>query len=138
LFKTQEILKIKYMPTKLTVNQRVRELINSLGFGDNVEGFHKRYFGEGRSEKLRNVLKDANLIKTDFLVEIAENIVQIDGKKVNLNYILTGDGELFLQADDRQQLIDTQRELLSQYRARIAKLEETIRDLEDRLSQPHN
>jgi len=125
------------MPIKLSVNQRVRELIAALGFGDNVEGFHKRYFGEGRSEKLRNVLKDANLIKTDFLVEIAENIARVDDKKVNLNWILTGHGEMFLENGDSvktQLLIDTQRELLSQYRARITRLEAEITDLQARLA----
>ena len=123
------------MPTKLAVNQRVRELIDAMGFGDNIEGFHKRYFGEGRSEKLRNVLKDINLIKTDFLVEIAENIARIDGKRVNLDYILTGNAQLFVEDDDTtKQLIDTQRELLAQYRVRIANLEAKNRDLEGRLS----
>ena len=125
------------MATKLSVNQRVRELITALGFGDNVEGFHKRYFGEGRSEKLRNVLKDANLIKTDFLVEIAENIARVDGKKVNFNWVLTEHGEMFLENSDSvktQLLIDTQRELLTQYRARISRLEEEVTDLRARLA----
>ena len=125
------------MSTKMSVNQRVRELVTALGFGDNVEGFHKRYFGEGRSEKLRNVLKEANLIKTDFLVEIVENIARIDGKKVNLNWVLIEEGEMFLENGDSvktQLLIDTQRELLSQYRARISRLEEEKADLVAQLS----
>lgn len=115
------------MPHKLIINQRVRELISALGYGDNLEGFHKKYFGgEGRSEKLRNVFRDANLIKTDFLAEIAEKIAQIDGKRPNLNWIFTGRGEMFSTEEDlatKQLLIDTQRELLAQYRAKIVELE---------------
>lgn len=125
------------MPDKLSINQRVRELIADLGYADNLEGFHKRYFGgQGRSEKLRNVWKDANLIKTDFLVEIADKIAQLDRKEVNLNWVLSGHGEKYITEDDRatkQLLIDTQRELLAQLRGKIADLQQKVDDLEDRL-----
>lgn len=129
------------MPTKIAINQRVRELIVALGFGDNVEAFHKRYFGEGRSERLRNVLKDANLIKTDFLVEIAEKIAQIDGKRINLNWVLTGVGEMFYTESDlatKQLLIDTQRELINEYKRTIAKLEAEKADLLAKLTSNLN
>jgi len=126
------------MNEKLAVNQRIRELMAALGFPNNVDGFYKKYFGEGRSEKLRTVVKDINPIKTDFLVEIAEKIAQVDGKKIDGHWLLTGDGEIFLPENSdsvkTQLLIDTQRELLSQYRARISRLEEEVTDLRARLA----
>lgn len=119
------------MPHKLTVNQRVRDLITDLGYGNNIEGFHKKYFGgEGRSEKLRNVVKDVNLIKTDFIVEIAEKIAQVDGKKPNLHWVLTGLGEMYIQEDDDQRLlINTQREFILELKSKILKLETEVAEL---------
>lgn len=118
------------MTDKFTVNQRVRELMAALGFEDNVDGFYKRYFGEGRSERLRTVVKNANPIKTDFLVEIADKVAQVEGKKINGHWLFTGEGEIFFERTDTTQLLlDTQRELLAEYRSKIDQLTREIEQL---------
>ena len=127
------------MPHKpLAVNQRVRDLITDLGYGDNLEGFHKKYFaGEGRSEKLRNVFRDANLIKTDFIVEIAEKVAQVDGRKPNLHWVLTGVGEMYVVEDsDQRLLINTQREYIAELKSKIVKLEAEVLRLEQQQLPP--
>jgi hypothetical protein len=128
----QEKLYKNFMPNKLAINQRVRELMAALGYSDNVDGFYKKYFGEGRSEKLRTVVKDLNPIKTDFLVEIADKIAQTDGRKVNGHWLLTGIGEMFISEEDpdfKKVLISTQRRLLRVYEAKIAELERELAQL---------
>ena len=127
------------MPHKpLAVNQRVRDLITDLGYANNLEGFHKKFFGgEGRSEKLRNVFRDANLIKTDFIVEIAEKVAQVDGRKPNLHWVLTGLGEMYVVEDsDQRLLINTQREYIAELKSKIVKLEAEVLRLEQQQLPP--
>jgi hypothetical protein len=80
----------------LPVNQRVRELMANLGYTKNVDGFYKTYFGSGRSEKLRTVFNDENLIKTDFLVDIINRIAEKSGRQPNGHWVLTGQGTMYL------------------------------------------
>lgn len=79
------------------INQRIRDLMAFLGFPDNVDGFYKKFLGDGPSERLRLVFKDKNPIKLDFLIEITKNIGERAGHKVNHHWLLTGQGLMFLE-----------------------------------------
>jgi hypothetical protein len=84
------------MDAKFLVNQRVRELMTALNFSENVDGFYKKFMGDSSSERLRLVFNDKHPIKIEFLLEIAKNIGEKTGKKVNGHWLLMGDGEMFL------------------------------------------
>jgi hypothetical protein len=91
------------MESRYPVNQRIRDLIRYLGYVKdktdklNVDGFYKKFINpEGSSERLRTVVIDKFEVKTDLLVEIADKTRDRKGQKLNANWLLTGEGEMFL------------------------------------------
>jgi hypothetical protein len=84
------------MEEKYAINQRVRDIMSHFKFGDNVDGFYKKYIGEENSERLRLVFKDKFPIKLEFLLEITKNIAEKEDRKVNGHWLLTGEGQMFL------------------------------------------
>lgn len=84
------------LPAKERLKQRIKALMKALG-EEKVDPFYKKYFGEdARSERLRTAVNTKMGIKADFLVELTENIAKVEGKKVNGNWLLYGEGEMFL------------------------------------------
>lgn len=88
------------MKPELAINQRIREIMAFFGFSENVAGFYKKFIAEEEnepSEKLRTVFKDLNPIKLDFLLEITGKIGERAGKIVNGHWLLTGEGQMFVE-----------------------------------------
>lgn len=114
------------MGPKYPINQRVREIMAELGFADNVDGFYKEYIGKGSSERLRTVYKDINLIKLDFLLEIAEKIGKKINKKLDYHWLMTGEGEMFLKEKHTAATNSTEAAVLIET---IKKMSDTIAEL---------
>lgn len=82
---------------KYPVNQRVRSLMEAIGFKDEPHKFGVHLLGKGqRTEKVKNVFNDVNGISADMLALITKKIVDSQGHPVNGHWLLTGEGEMFL------------------------------------------
>lgn len=89
------------MPSVNPVNQRLKDLMEALGY-KKIDPFVKYYFGQdARSERLRSAINGDSGIKTDFLVEITEKIFEVDRKRVNGHWLLSGEGEMFLDENEK-------------------------------------
>lgn len=85
------------MPDKYAVNQRIKEVMTALG-ETRVDPFYKKRWGKDAvSERLRTIVANETGVKIEFILEFTEKVAEIDGKKINGHWLLTGEGSMFLE-----------------------------------------
>jgi hypothetical protein len=87
------------MESKYPENQRVREVMATMGYKDRPHPFAIEVLKLDRSDKIQNIYNDRNRISTELLVMITTKVVK-DNQFVNGHWILTGEGSMFL--DDKK------------------------------------
>lgn len=80
------------------VNQRVRAVMEAIGLKAKPHQFGRILLGEGeRTDKVKNVYNDVNAASTEILALITTKIVNEKGQRPNGHWLLTGEGEMFLE-----------------------------------------
>jgi hypothetical protein len=115
--------------------------MESLGYKDRPHPFAVEVLGLERSDKIQNIASHRNRISTEILVLITTKVVNAEGQKVNGNWLLTGEGPMFLSKNHTQEIKPMLRnekdlelgEQLKIQRARIYSLQQDVKFRDDLL-----